>query len=205
MIGMGIAILTTLVGHAPSGVGAWFLVLLGLGIGGGAGAVIAKRVPMTAMPQLVAAFHSLVGLAAVAVAAGALYAPQAFGIIENGAIHKQSLFEKGPGCRHRRHHLHRLGDRVPEARRPHVGQADHAAAAPRHQHRVAIVLVALLAGFIGGGSKVLFWLIVILSFVLGGLLIIRSAARTCRSWSRCSTRIRAGRPRASASRWATSR
>ena len=59
--------------------------------------MIAKRVPMTAMPQLVAAFHSLVGLAAVFVAAGALYAPQAFGIIENGHFHKQSLFEMGLG------------------------------------------------------------------------------------------------------------
>ena len=51
------------------------LVIVGLAIGGGIGAVIARRVPMTAMPQLVAAFHSLVGLAAVFVAAGALYAP----------------------------------------------------------------------------------------------------------------------------------
>ena len=49
-------------------------------IGGGIGAVIARRVPMTSMPELVAAFHSLVGMAAVLVAAGALYAPAAFDI-----------------------------------------------------------------------------------------------------------------------------
>ena len=61
------------------------------------GAVIARRVPMTAMPQLVAAFHSLVGMAAVLVAAGALYAPRAFGIGTVGDIHAASLVEMSLG------------------------------------------------------------------------------------------------------------
>src|SRR3982074_1030253 len=75
MVGMTIAIVTTLASHPPAGLGAWALVIVGMAIGGGTGAVIARRVPMTAMPELVAAFHSLVGMAAVLVAAGALYAP----------------------------------------------------------------------------------------------------------------------------------
>ena len=80
MIGMAIAIVTTLAWYTPAGLGAWILVLVGLGLGGSIGAVIARRVPMTSMPELVAAFHSLVGMAAVLVAAGAFYAPAAFDI-----------------------------------------------------------------------------------------------------------------------------
>src|SRR5215216_7902313 len=97
MVGMAIAIVTTLAASPPAGIVAWLLVILGMGLGGGVGAVIARRVPMTAMPQLVAAFHSLVGLAAVLVAAGALYAPQAFGIGSVGTIHGGSLFEMALG------------------------------------------------------------------------------------------------------------
>jgi NAD(P) transhydrogenase subunit beta len=97
MIGMLIAIVTTLAAHPPAGVGAWVLVVIGIAIGGGIGAVTARRVPMTAMPELVAAFHSLVGMAAVLVAAGALYAPAAFDIGTVGHIHGASLIEMSLG------------------------------------------------------------------------------------------------------------
>src|ERR1700704_5407113 len=97
MVGMAIAIVTTLSYHPPVGTGAWALVVLGLAIGGGTGAVIARRVPMTAMPELVAAFHSLVGMAAVLVAASALYAPAAFDIGTKDGIHGASLGESPPG------------------------------------------------------------------------------------------------------------
>jgi len=97
MIGMTIAVLTTLGSHPPEGGLAWGLVVGGLALGGGIGAVIARRVPMTSMPELVAAFHSLVGMAAVLVAAGAFYAPAAFDIGTEGHIHQQSLIEMALG------------------------------------------------------------------------------------------------------------
>src|SRR6476469_2773443 len=93
MIGMAIAVATTLASHPPADGVAWILVILGVAIGGGIGAMIARRVPMTSMPELVAAFHSLVGMAAVLVAAGAFYAPEAFDIGTQGNIHPQSLVE----------------------------------------------------------------------------------------------------------------
>ncbi len=77
MIGMAIAIGTTLAGHPPADGLASLLVVLGIAIGGSIGAVIARQVPMTSMPELVAAFHSLVGMAPVLVSAGAFYAPEA--------------------------------------------------------------------------------------------------------------------------------
>src|SRR5438067_2104071 len=97
MIGMAIAVATTLGNHPPADTLAWVLVIVGIAIGGTVGAVIARRVPMTSMPELVAAFHSLVGMAAVLVAAGAFYAPEAFDIGTPGNIHKQSLVEMSLG------------------------------------------------------------------------------------------------------------
>jgi len=97
MIGMAIAILTTLALSPPSSAISWLLVLLGFAIGGGIGVWRARTVQMTAMPQLVAMFHSLVGLAAVLVAAGALYAPVAFGIADGEAIHPPSIIEMSLG------------------------------------------------------------------------------------------------------------
>src|ERR1700754_4998066 len=97
MIGMVIAVLTTLWVAGVSDPLTWGLVIGGLAIGGAIGAVMAKRIAMTNMPQLVAAFHSLVGLAAVLTAGAALYSPEAFGIGAEGVIRTQSLVEMSLG------------------------------------------------------------------------------------------------------------
>jgi NAD(P) transhydrogenase subunit beta len=97
MVGMTIAVLTTLWVVGVTEPLTWGLVIGGLAIGGGIGAVTARRIAMTDMPQLVAAFHSLVGLAAVLIAGAALYSPAAFGIGTEGAIRTQSLIEMSLG------------------------------------------------------------------------------------------------------------
>ncbi|HEY1709072.1 MAG TPA: NAD(P)(+) transhydrogenase (Re/Si-specific) subunit beta [Rhizomicrobium sp.] len=97
MIGMSIAVVTTLWVAGVHDPLTWILVIGGLGIGGGIGAITARRIAMTDMPQLVAAFHSLVGLAAVLVAGAAFYSPDAFGIGTEGAIRTQSLIEMSLG------------------------------------------------------------------------------------------------------------
>jgi NAD(P) transhydrogenase subunit beta len=94
MAGMAIAIVTTLT--LPV-VQSYEIIIVGLLIGGAIGAVIARKIQMTALPQLVAAFHSLVGLAACFVAAAAFYRPDAYGIGEIGAIRVGSLIEMALG------------------------------------------------------------------------------------------------------------
>src|SRR5215469_6106335 len=97
MLGMLIAILTTLWVAGVSDPLTWGLIVVGIAIGGAIGAITAKRIAMTAMPQLVAAFHSLVGLAAVLTAAAAMYSPEAYGIGAEGVIRTQSLIEMSLG------------------------------------------------------------------------------------------------------------
>jgi H+-translocating NAD(P) transhydrogenase subunit beta len=101
MIGMAIAIATTLLtlwnGRLLDAT-TLALIVGGVAIGGGTGAVIARRVKMTAMPQLVAAFHSLVGMAACLVAVAALYTPAAYGIAVANGVKLESLIELSIGA-----------------------------------------------------------------------------------------------------------
>jgi NAD(P) transhydrogenase subunit beta len=94
MAGMGVAALTTLLLPSVSG---WFWIILAVAIGGGIGTYIANKIAMTALPQLMAAFHSLVGLAAVFVAAAAFYNPESFGIGTADDINLSSLIEMSLG------------------------------------------------------------------------------------------------------------
>ena len=101
MLGMAIAVGTTLATLFTEGLLDAItlgLIVGGVAVGGIVGAVIARRVAMTAMPQLVAAFHSLVGMAACFVAVAAIYTPTAYGIDNGlGGIHTQSLIELALG------------------------------------------------------------------------------------------------------------
>src|ERR1700686_4710711 len=172
MIGMGIAVATTLAAHPPAdGIG-WVLVIAGVAIGGSIGAVIARRVPMTSMPELVAAFHSLVGMAAVLVAAGAFYAPEAFDIGTPGNIHPQSLVEMSLGVAIGA--LTFTGSVIAFAKLSGRMSGAPIILPARHVINIvlAIALVVFIVRLVMFGSAVDFWLITMLALALGGLLIV---------------------------------
>jgi H+-translocating NAD(P) transhydrogenase subunit beta len=172
MAGMALAIVTTLAVAPPGGVSGWLLVVLGLAIGGGLGAVIARRVAMTAMPQLVAAFHSGVGLAAVFVAAAALYAPRAFGLGAPGMIHGASLLEMSLGVAIGA--VTFTGSVIAFAKLNGNMSGKPILLPSRHiiNAGLAVLLLVLIALFVSTEGHGLFWLIVLVSLVLGGLIIV---------------------------------
>lgn len=172
MVGMGIAVVTTLLVAAPSDWVSWLLIIGGLALGGGIGAYIAREVKMTDMPQLVAAFHSLVGLAAVFVAAAALYAPEAFGIGEPGAIHAQALIEMSIGVAIGAFTF--TGSVIAFAKLNGNMSGKPIMLPARHLIHIAlgVVLLGLVWAFTVTAEPWLFWAITILALVLGGLMII---------------------------------
>ena len=173
MIGMTIAVLTTLAVSDPKEMLTWALILGGLGTGAVIGAVIAKKIPMTQMPELVAAFHSLVGLAAVFVAAAALYAPDAFGIGHPGQIGAASLVEMGLGLAIGA--ITFTGSVIAFAKLS--GRMSGAPIILPLRHIVNLALFGGLAVLIykfcmSGGDPTLFWAITIFALVFGVLIII---------------------------------
>jgi H+-translocating NAD(P) transhydrogenase subunit beta len=172
MLGMGIAVLTTLALAKPASPIVWFLILAGIGIGAVIGGITAKRIPMTAMPQLVAAFHSLVGLAAVFVAAAAFYAPDAFGITSNGEIHASSRVEMALGAAIGA--ITFTGSIIAFLKLDGRMSGSPIMLPARHVINIALALalVASIYMFFVSAADLWFWAIVVLSFALGFLLII---------------------------------
>jgi NAD(P) transhydrogenase subunit beta len=171
MTGMAIAIATTLALAEPSlkGLG---LIVIGLAIGGSVGAYIAKRIAMTAMPQLVAAFHSLVGFAAVMVAAAAVYSPDSFGIGEVGSIHGQALVEMSIGVAIGA--ITFTGSIIAFLKLDGRMSGKPIMLPGRHvlNAGLLIAIVVLVVALVMTESHLVFWLIVILSLILGGLIIV---------------------------------
>jgi H+-translocating NAD(P) transhydrogenase subunit beta len=172
MIGMAIAVATTLASHPPVGFSAWVLIVVAVAFGGGAGATIARRVAMTAMPELIAGFHSLVGLAAVLVAAGALYAPGAFGIGTVGAIHGETLIEMSLGTAIGA--LTFTGSVIAFLKLSGRMSGKPIVLPLRHVINIALGLglVALIVWFFETQHYIGFWSIAAVAFLLGILIII---------------------------------
>jgi NAD(P) transhydrogenase subunit beta len=171
MAGMALAILATLA-HANMSAAGYGLIVLGLLLGGGAGTFIALRIQMTALPQLVAAFHSLVGLAAVFVAAAALNAPEAFGIGTAGHVHTQSLIEMSLGLAIGA--ITFSGSLIAFAKLQALMKGAPITFKYQHQLNAAlgVLLVLLVICFVVSGNQLIFWLIAILAIAMGFLLII---------------------------------
>ncbi|TWB60834.1 NAD(P) transhydrogenase subunit beta [Rhizobium sp. ERR 922] len=171
MVGMGIAIATTLVLATPS-FGGFVLIVLGLAIGGGAGAYIARVIPMTSMPQLVAGFHSLVGLAAVLVAASALYTPSSFGIGEIGHIHTEARIEMAIGAAIGA--LTFTGSIIAFLKLDGRMSGKPILLPNRHIINAAllVLIVVSIISLAANESHLAFWAIVALSLLLGVLLIV---------------------------------
>ena len=167
--GMILAIVTTLL--LPS-VHAYLSILIALVIGGGVGILIARQIQMTALPQLVAAFHSLVGLAAVAVAAAAFYDPKAFNIGEIGNIHTGSIIEMSLGVAVGA--VTFTGSIVAFSKLQ--GLVSGAPLVFKGQHilnaALGLAIVALIVLMILAQSPQLFWGLVAVSLLVGFLLIL---------------------------------
>ena len=170
MIGMAIAVITTVINPE---VVSYVWILIALVGGGGVGAVIARRIQMTDMPQLVAAFHSLVGLAAVLVAAAALYNPAAYGIVdETGALKFASRIEMGIGVVVGA--ITFSGSIIAFAKLQGLMSGNPIVFAGQHPLNalIGLVIIALIAWFATDAAYSTFWIMTILAFAIGFLLII---------------------------------
>ncbi|HYB09287.1 MAG TPA: NAD(P)(+) transhydrogenase (Re/Si-specific) subunit beta [Alphaproteobacteria bacterium] len=169
VVGMVIAVATTL---ASPNVVSYALIVVGILIGGTIGTFIALRIQMTALPQLVAAFHSLVGLAAVCVAIAAFYHPEDYGIAGPNGIHLSSLIEMSLGTAIGA--ITFTGSIIAFGKLQAILSGKPLVFPGQHLLNAAqgVALVALIAWFAASGSATAFWLIVAISLALGFLLIL---------------------------------
>jgi len=166
---MAIAIATTLLKPDISN---YVLIAVAVIAGGTVGTVIALRIQMTAMPQLVAAFHSLVGLAAVLVATAALYAPDAYGIGTVGNIKTASLFEMSFGVVIGA--ITFTGSIIAFAKLQSLLSSAPMIFSGQHLLNlvIALVTIALIFWFCFSENHALFWVVTVLALLLGILIII---------------------------------
>ena len=167
--GMVVAVGTTLVNpHILS----FDLIIIGVLIGGVIGTVVALKIEMTALPQLVAAFHSLVGLAAVFVAAAAFFAPEAYGIGKAGDIQTASLIEMSLGTAIGA--ITFSGSIIAFAKLQGVMSGAPITFPGQHLFNalIGIGIVAAVVWLVASNSNSAFWAIVVLSLLIGFLLII---------------------------------
>lgn len=169
MLGMMLAVITTILQPHVDG---YMLIGLGIIVGGSIGAIIANKIAMTALPQLMAAFHSLVGLAAVFVAAAAFYSPQSYGIGVRGDIALVSLIEMSLGLAIGAVTFTgslvawgKLQGTIPG--KPVTFKGQHILNAV-----LGIILIVFIVMLCLSQSAFFFWLIVLLALALGVLLII---------------------------------
>lgn len=179
MVGMALAIGVTLLTLGTTGAldGVTLaLIAGGVIVGGGAGALIARKVAMTDMPQLVAAFHSLVGMAACLVAIGAVYAPEAFGILsaDGSGIKTLSIVELSLGVAIGA--ITFTGSVIAFAKLNGNMSGAPILLPARHLINIALglALVLLIGVMIGSGGTATwaFWGVFVLSLILGATLII---------------------------------
>ena len=171
MIGMGIAIFTTLA-IIPFNSLTYLIIFAGIALGGLIGAYIARSIDMTALPQLVAAFHSLVGLAATLVATAAFYNPSAYGIGELGNISGGSLFEMGLGLAIGA--VTFTGSIVAFGKLQGLVSGQPVTFPLQHPFNafLGILLLVLIITLVATNSETAFWGVFIVSLIIGVLIII---------------------------------
>jgi len=167
--GMALAIVTTL---ALTSLSALWMISIAIAAGGAIGAVVARLIKMTALPQLVAAFHSLVGLAAVLVSAAAFFNPAAFGIASGNQIFASSLIEMGLGVAIGA--ITFTGSIVAFAKLQGLVSGNPLVFPYQHHLNLGlgVLTLILIVALVIGQSPVTFWGIVAITMLLGFLLIL---------------------------------